>query len=412
MLIRLFIKSYFLLFSLGIFLSKSLGEEYWKGLVFVFAGLYLLLRFIRKNIFDSSLYFDLLLFAIYSYVLLYSFLYFGRSSGYTVIIATTPILVIHLLFWHLVYTSNIYQNKPLLFFKDLYHSMLITFIVLFTYTWANNGYSFKPGSLHNMAEDLPLLYSDLDVPVLSLICLFMVLSQLSNLPNRFLKGKDIFRLLEFLILFILVIITQYLYSRRSHLAILIITMIFILLPLKFKKLSVILSFVIMPTIPLIWSLLSPYMIEYSKGEFINTLLTRNTIEAYVTASNRLKAWGNGFDYLFDYNQNHLFGYGYVPESISGMHNHMHNMYLTLFFEAGFITIFVVVSLLIYILYKLFQLATKNKSSRIIVNSLVLFFLSIIILSPIESLLMSYSTIHLIFITFLITSYNFLYHYKK
>jgi len=411
LILRYFVHSYFLIFSIGIYLSGTFGIEYLKGIVFFLSSIYIFQRLLRSNIFTHKFELFSLKTFLFLYVLLYSALsLFRASSGFSSIFLA-PVLFIHLLFWNLLYTSKVYKNNSQLLFRDIYVSLFILMSFTFINAWYVSGSSFHPGSIHNIAEKSNFIYSDYDVPMLSLICFFPALSmlqcKLKNISGGALKN------VTFIILsFLLVILVQYFMGRRSHLALIFIAILFSLLPKSKQIIGIYITLLSIPFIPIFWTFISEYLIEIVSIDYINKFMVRGDVTHFATATFRLKAWILGIKDILNFDYIHLIGYGDIPQRISLNHNHMHNLYLNLILEAGFITT-IIVFIIFFKIIKMTQDLYKTKDNKNeSLSFILLYILSINIQAPFESILMSYSTMHLIFISIAITICNYLNEIKK
>lgn len=417
MFLRLFIYLYFPLFSIGLLMSEQSGNQFYKGIVFILASIYIISRFFNALICSNfkkhqkRFYFGI--FILYSYVILYSLLYFVRNSGGNSIkiITTTPLLLVHVLFWHLVYTSRIYKGKIEKFFKDLFLSVFIGFLFQFIQTLYYEGFSLKPGSVHNLAEEMGGLSSDLNVPLLALLILSLFISWITSINKKSLTFS-LFSGYFIIIMGFLALFTLWLYSRRGPLIAFFLILLLSIVPSRILK-KLIVLFLIIPLLPLLWGYVSKLFIFITQNDVVNTFVQRNRFEDYLTATNRLTDWVRGFQYMLDFNYQHLIGYGGTPwYLILAGRTHPHNMILSVFFDAGLITLSLVFVLLFVIFRNFILFIDKSNEKIIIINTLFLFWCSFLFLSPIESLLRSYSVSHLIFLMMNLSTLKFFAEIKK
>lgn len=403
MLLRIFVYIYFPLISLGNYLAEKYNFQFAKGIVFSFAFFYILYRIVvglDGKIQRYNVKFNFNVFILYSYVILYSVLYFTRrSSSITGAIVTTPILLVHTLFWDFLFSSKNYEKDLSKFFFDLFISFLIGMLFFFVSSLFFTHFSFEPGSIHDIAENYAMISSDLDVPFLLLIIFTFIISQTKI--EKYIYAKKISKIvIAFIIVFSFFVL--WLYARRGPMFVLAALLPFIFISYK-KRNKIFILFAFFPAIPMFWDIISNFLLDITQTSFVSSILARNNINDYLTATNRTIDWMRGISFLLDFKFKHLIGYGGPPWFVvTAGRDHMHNVILTMIFDSGIIVFLLFVSLYIVLIKKTYRISEEIKDKIWGVEALPLILFIYLFFSPIEPLLHAYSNEHLIFLVIAIT----------
>ena len=399
MILRIFVYIYFPLISIGLYLSEKYNFQFARGIVFVMAAFYIVIRIIngyKSKIQKYSINIDIGIVLLYSYIIIYSLLYFPRStSSVTGAITLTPILLVHTLFWDFLFTSNIYKKNLNKFFFDLFLSFLIGMIFLFLSSLNFTNFSIVPGSIHNIAEEWIMVSSDLDVPIMLLIVFSFIIMQFKVKKS---KEMIIIPRIAILGIVILSIFMFWLYSRRGPIIALLGIVSFIFLPQKYRT-RVFILFFFFPFIPMFWDIFSNFLLEISQTDIVSSFLARNNADDYLTATGRMVDWVRGIEFLLNFDVKHLIGYGgptwfVVTEG----RDHMHNVILTLIFDSGLITLFLFISLYMILLKRILSILDILDNKIWGPEALYLVLFIYLLFSPIEPLVHSHSYEHLIFLS--------------
>lgn len=398
MLVRSFVYCYFPLVSIGLGLSQVLGSDVWQGLVFVLAATYVYVQIARKSLagkLSITRHPDTGILLTYAYVVAYSVLFFPRWSSGVAVLGTAPTLFAHLAFWHLVYRSPTYKGQPAKYFRDVMVSLTVGFMFAFGNALAVTGFTFKPGSIHDIAYQSSLVRSDFDGPFLALAPIALCIAALRNRDRRW----------WILTICSVALLALWVYSRRGPMLGVLLMLGLAFVP-KRAQAKVLVALLVVPFLPILWERLAPTLIEVSQSDLVKALVARDRPKDYLTATGRLSAWSAGFAYLANFRLSHLIGYGGTPGFLlSGAQEHMHNMVLQLFFDAGLITVGLGLSLIVVAFRKLAALVKEDSSSPVMIQGLFLFFCSWILLSAIEPTLRSFGVPHLVLLIIAVSAFN-------
>lgn len=394
--LRLYVQYFFVLFYIGLGLSRILGFEPLQGLLFFPQIVIILLAYLSGKVkskfvlrYRLSHFSHLLI-----YISLYCLLFFPRSIGGFQGFILVPLLIIHVLFLRFLFHNSLYKNNHKLLFDDFRRSLLYGAVFGFFCAWAFVEFKFTPGLIHNLSDKSPFVRSDLDVPFLLVAFFALSFKDIVNEVKKILLQKNPTVNIDSLIALVTVLFIFWMYSRRTPLvACILITGVYFF-P---RRLVGIWRLALLFTIlPLFWNLAVQLLIILTQNEFVDSLLARNNINDYLTASNRIKSWIGGYLFLFDFKIQHLIGYGEAPAYLKpSYHKHMHNMPLDLFFEAGLITVFVAFTLILRMFSKCIAYI-KNGDQTF--YSYLLMLVAFLFISGVEPTLRTISISHLLFLT--------------
>jgi len=401
--IRLLVISYFTLYQFAPGLAQLTGLALFHGLLIVPAATYVLVRTITAlqtgpPVSGSrSLAFPL------AYVLLYSTLYFPRFESGTVAMFNAATLIIHALFWHTAYSASVYRERRRRFFQDVWASVAVAFIAGFLYAQSYIGFNLTPGAVHNLAERAPLVRSDLDIPLFALMVGILGSVHLWR-RKRLVPSLRTVTWIRYpsvaagLALVMFCLFGLLMYGRRTPLFAFLVVIGVVALPTRWGLRSLY-AFLAFPLIPMFWNAIVPILVLFTQNPVANAILTRNTLESYLTATNRLAVWVKSISYIADLRVQHLWGYGGAPPAVLESRtewSHVHNAYMQMVFDAGLITLALAVILMLR-MYRQLSVLVQVGSYR--GDALALFgaFIGWLLLSGVEPALRSVSAIHLFFI---------------
>jgi hypothetical protein len=401
--IRLLVVSYFTLYQFGPGLAQLSGIVLFHGLLILPAATYVLLRTINALRTGLPVSGTLSLAFPLAYVLLYSTLYFSRSESGAIAIGNAATLIIHALFWHTVYSASVYRERRRRFFQDVWSSVAVAFVAGFLYAQSYIGFHLIPGSIHNLAERAPLVRSDLDIPFFALLLGIVGAVHLWRRKRLAPTIRSVTwirypSVAAGIALLAVCLFGLLMYNRRTPLFALIIIIAVLALPTRWGLRSVY-AFVAFPLLPMFWNAVVPIVVFLTQNPVAAALLKRNTLESYLTATNRLAVWLKSIGYIADLRIQHLWGYGGAPPAVLESRtqwSHVHNAFMQMVFDAGFITLALAVILIVRMyrqLTVLVQVGSYRGDALALFGALVCW----LVLSGVEPALRSVSAIHLFFI---------------
>jgi O-antigen ligase len=172
-----------------------------------------------------------------------------------------------------------------------------------------------------------------------------------------------------------------------------------LLPRRQKKLAHI-ALLGAPFAPFFWDSITTILLFLTQNPVSKLLLARNDPSAVLDGSNRVTTWLASIQFLSVWTPQHLVGHGGVPvwllpEGLGWVHTH--NGPLQLVFDAGLISLAVVVFVIIVSLTRYSRAARGGREAgpyRVGLGAL----LSWILLSGIEPTIRNYTIVHITFLT--------------
>ncbi|MEX2375911.1 MAG: hypothetical protein WD942_10075 [Dehalococcoidia bacterium] len=408
MLLRILIYGYFPLLALGGGLARIQHNELWQGLGFIPPALYVTVRFARAALARQLRFrrgtLDPGIALAYAYVITYSVLYFPRSSAGLATLGTTPTLLVHVLFWHLVYTSRIYAGDRARYIQDVVVALSAGFLFGLANAVIFTGFTLAAGAVHDLAVLSPFVRSDLDVPALALVPIAVTISTLRRSTRKlFLHG--VVPSARTGLLTLLSVFALWLYARRGP--ILCVPLIALLgLASNSLRRKALVTMLAIPFLPLLWQPVSSVLLRISQTEFVRAVLVRNSPEDYLTATGRLDHWLLGFEFLRDFRPTHLIGYGGAPRYLTlGDNAHMHNAVLDVFFDAGLLSLGLAILLVFVTFKRLLRLIDREGRLSEETCVLLLVLTSWLLLSAVEPILQSFFIPHLVFLLVVISIMN-------
>jgi hypothetical protein len=418
MIARFLTVTYFALVFLGVGVSSLVDTPLLRGLFLAPAGVYVLWRLTLaatrgalNGTGEPPVRFGVLQSLVVLYAALYCGLYFLRSDALVVGASNASALMVHVLFWYVVYHDPTYRARRPLFFVDLLRSVFLGSLTGLLGALSHVGWSLQPGRVHNLSGKASFVRSDLDVPLLALmlgiwgvVLLFLRhRSRQGSIGTA--GGKPPSRLLGFLLVgwCLLVLV---LYSRRTPLFALVATSLFLFLPGKLGR-KVVYGALLFPLLPLVWDMVVVVLLPLTQNALMDALLARNDAENYLTATNRLVVWSRAFEFLTTPNLQHLIGYGGTPEHLvlgTASWSHTHNAYLQLALEAGLLVLALAIGILVASLRRVtetLRLGYLTSQGYVLMGMLI----GWIVVSSVEPALRGHSMVHMIILTLTLSAGN-------
>lgn len=356
MIARAIVLTYFSLFFLSAGLVNLSGRYILHGLFVAPGGLYAAWRITlwathhathRQS--RPSAYFGRMSLATMLYATAYGVLYFFRAESGIAALGSFVALLTHVLFWHFVFFAPPYHRRPRLFFQDILLSLVLGSVVGVIGALSFVGWDLTPGMVHNLAEHAPFVRSDLDVPFLALalgvwgVVLLFLRRQAPDLQGY--QGRSPSRTIGLLLL-AWALAVLLLYSRRTPLIALLGTTAFLFLPGGLGRKLAYLA-VLFPFIPFVWDTAAAILVPLTQNPIADAILARNSIDDYLTATNRAFVWAASIDYLLTPSLQHLVGYGGAPiHLLRADWTHTHNAFIQVVFDAGLLVLILAVILLV------------------------------------------------------------------
>jgi hypothetical protein len=418
MIARVLTVTYFAFVFLGVGVSSLADAPLLRGLFLAPAGIYVLWRLtlaatrgaLRERG-EPPVRFGVLQSLVVLYAALYCGLYFLRSNALVGGVSNASALMLHVLFWYVVFHDPAYRVRRPLFFADLLRSVFLGSLTGLMGALSHVGWSLQPGRIHNLAGKATFVRSDLDVPVLALMLgIWGVVLLFLRHRNRqgtigAPGGKPPSRLLGFMLVgwCLLVLV---LYSRRTPLFALAATSLFLFLPGKLGR-KVVYGALLLPLLPLVWDMVVVVLLPLTQNAVVDALLVRNEAEHYMTATNRVIVWSRTFEFLTTPHLQHLIGYGGTPEHLvvgTAGWSHTHNAYLQLALEAGLVVLLLAIGILVASLRRVtetLRLGYLTYQGYVMMGMLI----GWIVVSSAEPALRGHSMVHMIILMLAISAGN-------
>jgi O-antigen ligase len=151
----------------------------------------------------------------------------------------------------------------------------------------------------------------------------------------------------------------------------------------------------------------------TQNEFVSSLLARNSVEDYISGSNRVTTWLKALAFIATWSPSHWLGYGDAPSWILPLGLnwlHVHNAYMQLFFEAGIVGLASAVAILSFTIHRLGQMIAAED---VMARGLLTFLLAWSLLAAVEPSFRTYSIVHMLFLTaVIVTDHAFLLHRRR
>tara|TARA_B100000674_G_C37956636_1_gene969970 strand:+ start:24 stop:1247 length:1224 start_codon:yes stop_codon:yes gene_type:complete len=323
--------SYFPLFFIGVELSNQLNISWMKGILLlpavVFGFYSFLFNILNKKKTSKNLY--LLIFL----QLLYGSFYLPHKYELFLSLVITFLLIGNVLFYYFITQSNFYKNNLDFLIYDFFKSVFICFFlttIIPLFIIQDYKQFSDLGSAYN-TKDVMFYMTTLNAPFLAAITMiysFYIIYYKSQKFN-----------LLYWVSFLLSFVSLILYSRRGPLF----AAIFILLLLIQKKLLYrvnLIHLLFLMFAPFYWDFISFLLLEITQNNLVDSLIARNDVGTYLSATGRTYIWFNAINFMSDFNPIHFIGYGGMPNFLLTQTplNHAHNGLFELFFESGFIVV--------------------------------------------------------------------------
>ncbi|HET7459865.1 MAG TPA: O-antigen ligase family protein [Longimicrobium sp.] len=351
--------------------------------------------------------------AVLVYVALYSLLYLPRGETALAAMRGFVTLFVHTAFWHAAFCAPAYRGeRRKRFFADLLCSLFLGTVVGAGFALAYTGWSFEPGSVHDLSGRAPGVRSDLDVPFLAL--LLGVWGIVILFVRRRFRGTvaGVGRVLRSPLLGIALVgccvAVLVLYGRRTPLIALVTAGAFLVVPGAVGRKLAYLA-VLFPFVPLAWDMVAAVLLRVTQNSLAAAILVRNDPDDYLTGTNRLYVWMASLDYLSEPRFGHLVGFGGAPGFLlqnTADWTHTHNAYLQLVFDAGVPVLVLALAILVTALRRV-SLAISLDRQPYCAYVLLGLLVAWLVTSGVEPTLRSLALPHLVFILLTLVAANLL-----
>ncbi len=417
MVARLLVVSYLSLFFVVDGLARITGNGLLRACFIVPPALYVLWRLSLWAAYHARhgrhgaapVYFGTVPVLVLLYAVAYSALYFPRATSGINAASGVGVVVVHAVFWHLVFHAPVYRGaRRKVFFNDMLLGVFAATIVGAAGALSFVGWSFTPGSVHDLAGKAPFVRSDLDVPLLAQVLgtwgaavLFVrrerrrqAPSSEAGLPSRMLGIVLIGWCVALLVL----------YSRRTPLFAVLATAALVFAPTRVVR-RLAYGAVLIPMVPLFWDRVVAVALPLTQNSVVNAVLARNDASDYLTANSRLDLWTRSIRFLTRPDPHHLIGYGGAPRELhASWSDHMHNAYIQLALDAGLILLLAVIVLLV-VSFRSLAATISSGEGAYHAHAVRAVLIGWVVVSGVEPSLRSYSIAHLLFFMFVLAAVN-------
>ena len=413
MIPRLLVFFYYAFYLIGFEGSEIIGVTSARILGFVPAGLYLAYRtgqailrpgpvFLSRRMRRSKV------FLVFLYIAAYCLLYLVTrqtggplSSGAVFGYAYAAVLLIHATFWYNIFFDPVYRNDRMKLVRDTLGGIVVTFLVLGFLPAVSVG-ELRPGGLYDVRDRVPFFITSLDTPLLAAIAGLISWAGIQRMWQKR-QSSGVGQIVLGLVVFALALYTLVLYSRRGPLfGFVVVFMAMLFVPIL-SRLRLSYGLLSLGAAPFLWSYAVQILTFLTQNEVVTSLVARNRIHTYETATGRLGAWEKIIDVIANVRLQHLWGYGESALLLGyGVISHAHNTYLQLFYETGLIGLVPALILIFSTLGDLNEMVREQKQSAEML-ALWSIFVLLIVVSATESLMRNIFISHLIIIQIFITS---------
>ncbi|WP_128548356.1 O-antigen ligase family protein [Larkinella soli] len=291
--------------------------------------------FLRKNFRSLVLKSSTVLIAFYFCLFI---TYFFKENKLNSGALNFAVFALHILVVNYCLFDNMAAIKKTFFYLMVFLSIFLVFIPHYLVTQ-----SVEFGSFYNLLGEEIIFNGTIEAPSIVTICLI-----LSFYYFRTSKHKAFCIAIFFFSIFQLL-----LFSRRGLIFSSFIAIgYFIYLQKSNKKINLYWQLVLM-FIPFFWDSISMLLLTLNNNELFSTLIARNEAEDYATATGRIIAWQRIINIFTSLDVSYFFGYwGDLPDSWFGesdegdRYMHVHNTFLQLFVEGGYIVNFLFMVLVV------------------------------------------------------------------